>query len=227
MCTGHTHALSGAVTGAATGLYVLHLPLTGTVALAGLTAGAAVLPDIDHPDATLAHCFGFLTKMFAWLVGKIAGGHRKGTHSVLGIAVFTGLAWLAVAYRADTAGRIGLCVLLSLIIAGGLYALRIGGHWADLLAIGGAIAMTVTGTGLALVAFATGLGCATHVFGGDMLTDSGCPLAYPFSRYRFKWWGEPLAFTTGTRPEALYALVLSLGLGWLAYHAVTLPGALT
>ena len=226
MCMGHTHALSGLVTGAAAGLYVLHLPPWGTVALAGLTAGAAVLPDIDHPDATLAHCFGFLTTAFAWLVGKIAGGHRWGTHSILGVAVFTGLAWLAVHYRADAGGRIGLCGLLSLITAGGLYALRIGGHWADAIAVTAAIAMTITGTGLGLVAIATGLGCATHVF-GDGLTDEGVPLAYPLSRRRVKWLPEPLAFTTGTRPEGLFALVLSLGLGWLAYHAVTLPGALT
>ena len=226
MCMGHTHALSGLVTGAAAGLYVLHLPPAGTITLAGLTAGAAVLPDIDHPDATLAHCFGFLTKAFAWLAGKIAGGHRWGTHSVLGVGVFTALAWAAVYFRADPGGRAGLLVLLSLIIAGGLYALRIGGHWADAVAVTAAIAMTVTGTGLGLVAVATGLGCATHVF-GDGLTDEGVPLAYPLSRRRVKWLPEPLAFTTGTRPEGLFALVLSLGLGWLAYHAVTLPGALT
>jgi membrane-bound metal-dependent hydrolase YbcI (DUF457 family) len=222
---GHTHALSGLVTGAAAGLYVLHLPPAGTVTLAGLTAGAAVLPDIDHPDATLAHCFGFLTKAFAWLVGKIAGGHRWGTHSVLGVAVFTGLAWAAVYFRADPGGRAGLLVLLSLIIAGGLYALRTGGHWADAIAVTAAIAMTVTGTGLGLVAIATGLGCATHVF-GDGLTDEGVPLAYPLSRHRVKWWPEPLAFTTGTRPEALFALVLSAGLVLLAWHAVTIPGYL-
>lgn len=226
MCTGHTHALAGAVTGAVAALYVLHLPLTGTLLLTGLTAGAAVLPDLDHPEATLAHCFGFLTKLFAELVGKISGGHRKGTHSLLGVATFTGLAWLAVTFRHDLAGRIGLCVLLSLVIAGGLYALRIGGHKADLLAIAAAVAMTTTGYGLPLVAMATGLGCCAHIFAGDMLTDSGCPLAYPLSRYRFKWWPEPAAFTTGTKPEALFAAVLVLVLGFLAWHTLTLPGYL-
>lgn len=226
MCTGHTHALAGAVTGAVTALYVLHLPLAGSLMLTGLTAGAAVLPDLDHPEATLAHCFGFLTKLFAELVGKISGGHRKGTHSLLGVATFTGLAWLAVTFRHDLAGRIGLCVLLSLVIAGGLYALRIGGHKADLLAIAAAAGMAVTGYGLALVALATGLGCAIHV-GTDMLTDSGCPLLLPLSRYRFRWWPEPAAFTTGTRPEGALAFALVLVLGLLAWHAVTLPGYLT
>src|SRR5262245_16859969 len=99
MCLGHTHALSGAVAGAAAGEYVLHLPVPGILILTGLTAGAAVLPDLDHPDSTLAHAFGPLTRLFAWLVGKVAGGHRHGTHSLLGVAVFTAIAWLAVVFR--------------------------------------------------------------------------------------------------------------------------------
>lgn len=219
MCLGHTHALAGAATGAATSLYVLHLPPAQILVLTGLSAGAGVLPDLDHPQATLAHCFGFLTKAFAELVGKVSGGHRHGTHSIVGIVVFTGLAWLAVHYRADVAGRVGLCVLLSLIIAGGLYALRLGGHWADALAIGGAAAMPWTGYGLALVAVATGLGAAVHV-ATDMLTDSGCPLLYPVSEYRFKLLPEPAAFTTGTRPERyLVAPAFLLVLGWMAWQA--------
>lgn len=221
---GRHHALSGLVTGLAAAEYVLHLPLPQTALLAGLTAGAAVLPDIDHPDASLAHCFGFLTKAFAWTVGRISGGHRHGTHSLAGIAAFTALAWLAVHYRHDTAGRTGLAVLLSLVIAGGLYALRIGGHLADLLAVAAAVAMTWTGYGLPLVAIATGVGCAAHI-AGDLLTDQGCPLAWPIGRLRFRLLPEPFAFTTGSKPETVFALVLVVALGWLAWHAVRLPGA--
>ena len=47
MCLGHTHALSGAVTGAAAGEFVLHLPPLQLAALAGLTAAFATLPDLD------------------------------------------------------------------------------------------------------------------------------------------------------------------------------------
>jgi membrane-bound metal-dependent hydrolase YbcI (DUF457 family) len=220
---GHSHSLSGAVTGAAAASYVLHLSLPQSAMLAALTAGAAVLPDIDHPDASLAHCFGFLTKGFAWLVGKISGGHRHGTHSLLGVGVFTALAWLAAHFRGDLAGRIGLCLLLSLVFAGGLYALRIGGHFADALAIAGAVVMVWTGYGLPLVAVATGLGCAAHLV-GDMLTDSGIPLLLPLTRQRFRLLPEPAAFTTGTRPEHwLIAPALTVALVWLAWHAVMFP----
>ena len=36
-----------------------------------------------------------------------------------------------------------------------------------------------------------------------MLTDSGCMLLYPLSQQRYHLLPEPLAFTTGTRPELL------------------------
>jgi hypothetical protein len=65
------------------------------------------------------------------------------------------------------------------------------------------------------------VGCTAHVVGGDMLTDSGCMLGYPVSRHRFRLLPEPLAFTTGTRPELLIVdAVLSGALlvlaGWAA-----------
>ena len=199
-----------------------HPPGVQLALFAGLTAGAAVLPDIDHPNSTLAHCFGFLTRTFAWLIGKISGGHRHLTHAVLGVAGFEFLAWLAAKYRHEIGGKAGLAILLSLIIASGLYAFGVRGHVADVAAIGAAIGLVVTGTGLTHIAAAVGLGCATHVV-GDMLTDEGCPLAYPFSERRYRLLPRPLAFTTGTRPE-LWVLdpALAAGLGLLFYRAVQL-----
>ena len=108
MCTGRTHALSGAVAGSALSIAALHASRP-TVALAALvTAGAAVLPDVDHPDSTVAHTFGLVTQAFAWIVGRLSGGHRHLTHSLSGVAVFTGLAFLAGAFRHTWPGRIGL-----------------------------------------------------------------------------------------------------------------------
>jgi membrane-bound metal-dependent hydrolase YbcI (DUF457 family) len=203
-------------------MYLTHLPTAQLALFTGLTAGAAVLPDIDHPNSTLAHCFGFLTKSAAWLIGKISGGHRHLTHAVLGVAGFEFLAWLAAKFRHEIGGQAGLVVLLSLIIASGLYAFGLRGHVADLAAIGTAIGLVVTGAGLSHVAAAVGVGCATHV-AGDMLTDEGCPLFYPFSERHYGLLPRPLAFTTGTRPE-LWVLdpVLVTGLGLLFYRAVQL-----
>ena len=91
---GRDHALSGALVFAAlaTSLHVSGAHLAAGVAL---SAGAGMLPDIDHPDTTISRSFGFLTQAFAWLVDRLSGGHRHGTHSFVGIAVFTAGAFAA------------------------------------------------------------------------------------------------------------------------------------
>lgn len=212
---GRTHALSGAVAGAAVALLVIRADMAHVAVAAGLTAGAAVLPDIDHPDATVARSFGLITRVFAWLVEKVSGGHRHGTHSLAGIAAFTAAAWAADHYRHLLAGKVVLGLLLVLITASGLRALKIGGHFADLLAIAGVAAMMWFRYDLAAVPWAIGAGTASHIV-GDMLTDEGCPLAWPLSKARVRLLPEPLAFTTGTRPERwLVAPALVVALVWL------------
>jgi len=217
---GHSHALSGAVTGLATGL-VMHLHTPQTAALAGFTAGMALLPDLDKCGSSPARCLGFLSEAVAWLIGRLSGGHRHATHSFLGVAIFTGLAWLACHYRGGWAGKAGLALLMTLSVAAGLEALRLArGLWADLIGIAVAAWEVWYGFGLRLIPLAVLVGCCTHI-AGDMLTDSGCMLAYPFSKHRFHLLPEPLAFTTGTRPELLFVdpvltgavVVLS---GWVA-----------
>jgi membrane-bound metal-dependent hydrolase YbcI (DUF457 family) len=91
---GRDHALTGAVVFAALAP-VLHVPLAELPAGVVLGAGAGVLPDIDHPDSTIAESFGFLTEAFAKFMNFISGGHRHGTHSLIGVAVFTAGAWAA------------------------------------------------------------------------------------------------------------------------------------
>ena len=234
---GHSHALSGGVTGLATGI-LLHMSAPATAALAGFTAGMALLPDMDKCGSSPARSLGFLSEAVAWTIAKLSGGHRHLTHSVLGVAIFTGLAWVACYYRADIAGKAGLALLMTLTVSGGLEALRLArSHVADLIGIGVAAAEIWYGYGLRLIPLAVLVGCCTHII-GDMLTDSGCMLAYPLSRHRFHLLPEPLAFTTGTRPELLLvdplltAAVVVLA-GWAAdpafvaaqWHALTVsPG---
>ena len=199
---GHSHALSGAVTGMATGI-LLHLPVPQIAALAGFTAGMALLPDLDKCGSSPARCLGWLSEAIAWAAGRISGGHRHATHSVLGVAVFTGLAWACCQFRHDWAGKAGLALLMTVSAAAALEALHIArGHAADLIAIGIAAGAVWFGYGLRLIPLAVLIGCSTHI-AGDMLTDSGCMLGFPVSRRRFHLLPEPLAFTTGTRPELL------------------------
>jgi membrane-bound metal-dependent hydrolase YbcI (DUF457 family) len=199
---GHSHALSGAVAGLGVGLG-LRMATPDIGALAGYTAGMALLPDLDKCGSSPARSLGFLSEAVAWVFGKASGGHRHATHSVIGVAIFGGAAWLACHYRADVGGKAGLALLLTLSVAGGLAALRVTeGHTADLIGAAVAAGAIWYGYGLHLIPLAVFVGCCTHI-AGDMLTESGCMLGYPFSRQRFHLLPRPLAFTTGTGPELL------------------------
>ena len=92
---------------------------------------------------------------------------------------------------------------MTLSVSAALEALHVAyAHVADVIGIGVAVGELVYGYGLRLIPLAVALGCATHI-AGDMLTDSGCMLGYPYSRYRFHLLPEPLAFPTGPSPELL------------------------
>jgi membrane-bound metal-dependent hydrolase YbcI (DUF457 family) len=231
---GYSHALSGACTGLAAGI-ALGMSIPSTAALAGFTAGFAVMPDMDTTSGCAARCLGPLSEAVAWIIGKLSGGHRHFTHSLGGIAVFTGLAYLACLFRHDPAGKTGLLLLLSLAFSAGLWALRLGhGLAADALGIAAAAAVTFASIGLALVPLACLIGWSTHI-AGDELTESGCMLAYPVSGYRFHLLPRVLRFTTGSKPETLIVDPLLFGalavlgvmaadpsLGAAAWHAARL-----
>jgi membrane-bound metal-dependent hydrolase YbcI (DUF457 family) len=219
----HSHALSGACAGTAAGI-AMHLPVPSIAVLVGFAAGFATMPDMDKCHSGPARSLGPLSELVAWIIGKLCGGHRHFTHCLGGIAVFTFLAWLACHFRADLGGRIGLMLLLSLAFSAGLWALRIeSGLAADALGAGLAALVTFKGWELALVPLACAIGWSVHI-AGDMLTDSGCMLGYPAWKHRFHLLPEPLAFTTGTRPETLIVdPVLSVAFLVLASWAVV-PG---
>lgn len=167
--------------GLAAGIF-MQLPIPQTAALAGFTAGMALLPDLDKCGSSPARSLGFVSEAVAWVFGRISGGHRHATHSFLGIAVFTALAWVSCHFRADWAGKAGLALLMTLSVSAALEALHLArGHVADLAGVAVAAAEIWYGYGLRLIPIAVLLGCATHIT-GDMLTDSGCMLGYPWSQ---------------------------------------------
>ncbi len=116
---GKSHALSGAVgwlAGCATFTQLVHAPSpTAVWAGAAVSAGFALLPDLDHPGSTVSRALGPATRAASWVTsrassvirgkscrhcaGKAGGGHRGLTHTAAGAAgvgcVVTGLhVWL-------------------------------------------------------------------------------------------------------------------------------------
>jgi membrane-bound metal-dependent hydrolase YbcI (DUF457 family) len=240
---GRDHALSGAVAFAALGP-VLHVRPAYLAAGVVLSAGAGVLPDIDHPDSTISRSFGFLTEWFAWLVDRLSGGHRHGTHSVLGIAAFTAAAYGAGRFQLSEPAAVTrqlhfswhivpAALILALLYSSALRALHIGGHSGDLLGLAAAAATIFTGADLTqlplgswhvpLLATAVALGCAAHI-AGDSLTHGGCPLLWPASMHEFHLLPRPLQITTARLCETwlIFPLLLA-GLAVAVWHATGHP----
>jgi membrane-bound metal-dependent hydrolase YbcI (DUF457 family) len=180
---GRTHALSGALAWAAV---CTSAPAVGVrpgwpAAILGLvsTAGAALLPDLDHPDATIAHTFGPVSKAAADLVHRLSGGHRHATHS-LAFAVIAPLAlWPLILIG-------GYWVALPLLAVLGAFAMRALHVGRALIPLGmlaiPAVAWFLLHRDLGWLALSVAAGILAHL-AGDCLTREGCPLLWPRKRH--------------------------------------------
>lgn len=219
MCLGRTHALGGLVAGAAAGMFAAHLLPGDEAMLTVCTAAFATLPDLDQRGSCVSRSFGFLSEMAAWVVNRVSGGHRHGTHTLAGVAVFTAITTVACLFRGYPAGRLTLAAILALAFAAGLRALRLGGHAADLIAVVMAAVVAWRGWGLVAVPFGCFLGTLVHL-AGDALTTEGIPFFAPFIRGHIWLLPPGLRFETGHTAERRFVTpVLWVVFGWLAWRA--------
>lgn len=201
---GHTHALSGAAVwfAAVPVLGALDVPLRLPDIAAGaiICAGAALLPDLDHPSATIAHTYGVITHLLSRGVNAVSGGHRHATHSfffvLLAAGVTEGLAQLSPA-----AVQIFCALLIGIGLRGlgiGVRGPRIGwGGIVNLVLNAGLLGgFALLGVRYEWIGIAVGLGCLTHLL-GDCITTEGCPLLWPWMA-RFS---IPFVPSTGGRVE--------------------------
>lgn len=159
-----------------------------------VAAGAALLPDIDHRNGTIAHSLPPVSTIAARVTEKLSGGHRKGTHSVLGLAIAVAWAFLA-ALIAIPVGAHG-----SYYVGAGVFAVLLSGfalRGLDLFK--GRFASWTASIMLALfVVFqgadnwtwfpaAVAVGYATHLV-GDLITVGGIPVFWPLVIKAPKWW---------------------------------------
>ena len=191
---GPHHAMTGAAAwiavtataGHGLGLY----PVTpmGTLTGALLCAGAALLADADHTSATISRSIPILGRLVTSGLSRASGGHRHGLHSVL--AVFC--AWLLAtalvrlvwqpAWWPEPIG-VGVALMSAAAITFAVKALGLArGSWALAWLIGVALATIITLYAPGqwdwfVVCFTLGYGI--HLL-GDLLTDRGLPLFWPF-----------------------------------------------
>lgn len=219
-----------------------HLPLTaGTFEVSPITfalgailiPGAAMINDIDHHNATIAHSLpkigGIIpspTQEVARFVGRISGGHRHGTHSILGILIFTLLAYLATFLNIPIGGRdiaVGSGIIALFLTAFTLKVFHVGKSeaWLPRWFISACIAACVTWffpSEWGVLPLIVGLGAFVHCL-GDSLTVGGVPWLWPIKPKSPKairgtilgqcwqkngWLGIPILGTTGSVLESIF-----------------------
>jgi membrane-bound metal-dependent hydrolase YbcI (DUF457 family) len=199
MMGGH-HAASGAAAWVAvtssTPIALGWYPVSdvGIITGALVCAGAALLPDADHHAGTIARSLPPVSQGAARVIAAVSGGHRGGTHSLLGVAVFTAIAWAAghLTVTTQTFGEVlvGPGILAVLLVSFALRALRItrtGTAWSWLASLSLATLIAVYAPEEWFwMPFCVGLGTLVHLI-GDMLTTNGVPLLWPI-RFRSPRW---------------------------------------
>lgn len=212
MVMGPSHAMSGAASGAAVAVaaaYSTGIPVdaTSTVVLAGVTAGAAVLPDLDHPSGTAARTLGPVSRLLSVFInrassmfaeatgaqGRRVGGHRTATHTLLFAAVTAAVTWCAVDLG-DQRVTIGIFATLVLLALHSLVR-PVVRKWGSVGAVVIAVVLTLLVTrdmpGMlspSVMATAVGVGCVVHC-AGDAVTRSGVPFFAPFVPVGGDRWG--------------------------------------
>lgn len=224
---GHSHAMSGLAVGAAT------LPLAGAhLAVAGLPAqaawvaawgGMAMLPDLDQggiswrgggpklTGSTVARLWGPITTA-ASLVGRLARGHRAGTHDpvVAPLAAYA-LTLAAVQWPSSTVLVVALALGLALqalhvVIPGRVEQTMIGN-----LAVSFAAAWLLVyraDVDLTWLPWAVAGGVLVHI-AGDWLTVGGIPVPLTWLGGRPRRMAAGL-FKTGAPIEHALAAVFAL-----------------
>jgi uncharacterized metal-binding protein len=198
---GHSHALSGLATGAATLPWV---PVEGPVAQVAWVAavgGFAMLPDLDQKGSTIARMWGPFTDVPAGAVGTVARGHRWGTHdAVLAPLVFGLLAYVASwAYWSSLlvlALAVGLALrALHFVIPGRAENTVLGNL---VLSWGAAWLLLEHSPSPLWLPLAVVLGTLTHI-AGDFLTKEGVPVPLFWLVRRSRL--APIHLRTGTTLE--------------------------
>jgi membrane-bound metal-dependent hydrolase YbcI (DUF457 family) len=179
-----THVLSGACACAGLGPALgVHDPLR-LLAMAIAGGGAALLADLDHHSGTASKTWGPITRVLGFWVGRITGGHRQGTHTVLAavvaaVAVYFTMGAYPYAALPLVALMVGLCLVAWEDLIPGRKWERL---WPANLAASFGIAGALLSTGLAdgWLPVAVGVGWLAHVV-GDAMTVGGVRPWMPLS----------------------------------------------
>lgn len=256
MVMGPTHAMSGAAVGLAAAAI---LPagwggptsLAETFAWAGVCAGAALLPDLDHPQSTVARSFGIVSQLVSEGLNAVSAafhgltgtrrdgtrtdGHRTLTHTLLfAVALGAGVSGLVAAFGKPA-------IIGTLFVTLGLAIRGLAGDWSKKQ---GWLAVTLAAALLSVIAWqafpadtgsvslgvAITLGCVTHCL-GDGITKEGIPFLAPLVTIKGKrWWEFTLPSLVRIRADGPFEKVVllpALTVATVVLAVLAVPGAET
>jgi membrane-bound metal-dependent hydrolase YbcI (DUF457 family) len=246
---GVSHALSGAALGLAVAGFVPQMvgvepSAGGVLTFAAVCAGAALLPDLDHPSSMATRRFSVASWLACHAVRPLSGfvygltkgrrdtgrgTHRGLTHTIAG-AVLLGLGINLASARWGAPVLIGTLFVCIALAIKGLDAL-VPGPPSLVIAAGltyGVEQFVPGGTAgtAGWLGTAVSLGMIVHSV-GDAVTESGAPLLWPLRIRQRRWYPvgtpRPMRFRTGGAVEAwLVAPGLTVAVVLLAAFAV--PG---
>ncbi len=188
---------------------------SGTV----VAVGAALGPDFDTRQSTMAHSLGPVSLTLATVVGKLSGGHRNGTHSFLFCAIAFALTTLALAQaqivklpygHTISAGLIvGLIVAFCSLALAFSHLLRLHGPRLMVLVLSLLLIAVLLKPGTEWMPGAVLVGTLSHLL-ADGVTPEGIPPFWPFWRRRFHV--SLIGHTGDGREKLIVALVIVGGL---------------
>jgi membrane-bound metal-dependent hydrolase YbcI (DUF457 family) len=178
-------AVTAVVPGWTTGWYPVDA--TGVFAGAIVCAGAALLPDADHHNGTIARSVPGIGTAVTSAIGHAAGGHRHGLHSILGIlgAAFGAFLLDYIKLPTDWHGTlpIGAGLATMALTAFAARALKLTrGNWVMPWILGALVAAFIVffaPSNLIWLPLAIILGYIVHLL-GDALTVGGIAWLWPF-----------------------------------------------
>jgi membrane-bound metal-dependent hydrolase YbcI (DUF457 family) len=214
---GHSHALSGLAAGAAT---LPWAPVHGTVSQVAWVAAAggfAMLPDLDHSGSTVSDMWGPITDVPSGAIGRLAQGHRWGTHdALLGPLAFGALAVAAAGAFWSSLLLLALAIGLALralnfVIPGRAENTVVGNL---ILSWGAAWLLLDHSPGPGWLPWAVALGCLTHI-AGDAITTAGIPVPLVWIVHRSRLKLLPIRTGATTEKIVLVPLFLAVTIGFL------------
>jgi len=254
MVMGPTHALHGLTAGLAASTFapVLDQPMNIPTALTlgMLCAGAAIAPDLDHPNATASRSLGVVSAVGSAAIQTLSAsvyartktardrknldGHRGITHTPFGPPglglLFGGIPAVAGIWG-TTPGTWATLAVIWLFLVWALRALppkhKASRDYGTATILTGAAYLALHGTYAdqmpIMIGLVVGLGAWVHAL-GDALTDYGAPLFFPLVIKGQRWFSAgsptPLRFKAGKAVEKRLIFPLSIAGAGVAVLAV-------